>query len=425
MWRYQFLILILTPVIVTYTIIRAIKFNDFRYLTQRFCFTKFNTPQQQKPIWIHAASVGEIIAVIPLIQKIVKLYPTIPIQITSNTNTSAEIVRTQLESNPMIKHYYMPIDWKWAIHKIIITTQPRCIFIVETEIWPNLFSSAYKKNIPIVILNARLSHRTTSAKPWLLHLYREILNNVTKILTRSEQDYGSYLKLGAQKSQLKLIGNIKFSPSNNQSLEAISLARTYVLAASTHEDEELQLVSIWMDLIEHKIVTTDILVIVPRHPERTSTILKQIKKLDIDIKVAIRSKKEPITDSTQIYIADTVGELKQFMPEAKFIFMGGSLISHGGQNIIEPAQLAKAIIFGHYMFNFKDECQLLLDNNAAIQVNNKSELYDNFLELLQNPKKITQLSEAAARVIQNKENTILQRYLTEIEKYIVTQTSTL
>jgi len=417
MWQYQLLILIITPVIVVYTIIRAIKFKNFRYLFQRFCLSKFNKYKQKKPLWIHAASVGEVIAIIPLTQQILKQYTNLPIIITTNTTTSAEIVKTQFVSNPMVKHYYMPIDWKWAVQKIINAINPRCIFIIETEIWPNLFAYSYKKNIPLIILNARLSHRTTSAKPWLLQLYKKTLKNVTQILARSAEDYKSYLKLGALESKLKLIGNIKFASRQEKTLIPISIERPYVLAASTHDNEELQLISMWMKLIKNKIVENEILVIVPRHPERASSIKQQIKNLNAII--SIRSKNESITDITQIYIADTIGELKKFMLNAKFVFMGGSLISHGGQNIIEPAQLAKAIIFGPYMFNFKDESKLLLDNNAAIQINNENELYDMFVQLLQNTIRITQLSESAANVMQNQGNTILQLYLSEIKKYII------
>jgi len=416
MWRYQILILILTPFIVTYTFSRAVKFKNSRYLFQRFCFIKFAKYKDEKPIWFHAASVGEVIAIIPLIKRISKTFPKTPIIITSNTTTSAEIIKTQLCNEQQVQHYYMPIDWEWAVKKIITCLQPRCIFIVETEIWPNLFNISYTRNIPIIILNARLSHRTTTAKPWLLHIYKIILKNVTVILTRSKQDYYSYLKLGAQKSKLKFIGNIKLASSTNNTAKSISLSRPYVVAASTHEDEEKLLTSIWMELIKNKIVTTEFLVIVPRHPERALAISQQLKKLNAN--VSIRNNNEEITDLTNVYIANTVGELKQFMANANFVFMGGSLIPHGGQNIIEPAQLSKAIIFGQYMFNFKDECKLLLDNNAAIQVNNRAELYESFKQLLMNPDKVTQLSESAAKIILKQGNTILEHYFSEIEQYI-------
>lgn len=417
MWRYQLVILMLTPVIVIYTIIRAIKYKDCRYLLQRFCFTQFKTSGEHKnPVWIHAASVGEVIAVIPLIKSIRKHYPALAIQITSNTNTSADIVKNQLACVENLKHYYMPIDWKWAMKKIIKLTQPRCILIVETEIWPNLFCYSQQQQIPLLIINARLSHRTTNAKPWLLTIYKKTLNNTTKILARSIDDYDSYLKLGAKKSNLKLMGNIKLASHTEQTVTSIAFERNYVLAASTHEDEELQLATIWKQLITDKIVSDEILVIVPRHPERANSIAQKIKTLLSNI--AIRSHNDSISDITQIYIADTVGELKQFMVSAKFIFMGGSLIAHGGQNIIEPAQLHKAIIFGQHMFNFKDECKLLIENNAAIQVTNKEELYKSFSDLLQEPKKVKQLANSAVKIIKTQGDNILQHYMLEIKKYL-------
>ncbi len=417
MWRYQFLILILTPVIVVYTIIRALKFKDPRYLLQRFCLNQFKSiPNHTKPIWIHAASVGEVIAVIPLIKSISKQYPNVTIMLTSNTNTSANIVKNQLATIPLLQHYYMPIDWKWAMKKIIKKTQPRCILVVETEIWPNLFSCSHAQNIPVIIINARLSHRTTNAKPWLLTVYKKTLRHTSKILARSIEDYDSYLQLGAQKENLKLMGNIKLASQTAQNIKSLALERNYILAASTHEDEELQLAEVWTQLINNKIVSNELLVIVPRHPERAQSIKQQIKPLLSNI--AIRSHKDTISEQTQIYIADTVGELKQFMIDAQFIFMGGSLITHGGQNIIEPAQLQKAIIFGKHMFNFKDECSLLIENNAAIQVQNKKALYDSFADLMQHPEKIKQLADSAEKIIHTQGNNILQHYMLEIKKYL-------
>ncbi|MFV2060367.1 MAG: 3-deoxy-D-manno-octulosonic acid transferase [Gammaproteobacteria bacterium] len=417
MLRYKLLIFLLTPIIIGYTIIRAVKFKDKRYLQQRLGFIKALNHKQNKPVWIHAASVGEVIAVIPLVQRIQNEYSGTPILITTNTATGAEIVKTQLSSLPQVEHCYMPIDWSWAMTKIIKYIQPRTIFVVETEIWPNLFNSCFSNNIPVIIINARLSHRTTSAKPWLIHIYKNTLSNVSKILARSEEDYNSYLKLGAQKSRLKLVGNIKYAANNATNLKPILLKRPYVLAASTHDDEEKQLSLIWMKLIENKVITNEILVIVPRHPERSHRIEQQLKNSGANL--AIRSKDENISDLTQIYIADTVGELKHFMLNAKFVFMGGSLIPHGGQNIIEPAQLGKAIIFGQHMFNFKYESQQLLDNDAAIQVKTTDALYEQFVLLLQDNNKIDQLSKAARQVMQNQGNTILDQYMMELKPYIV------
>jgi 3-deoxy-D-manno-octulosonic-acid transferase len=417
MWRYKLIILLLTPLIVIYTIFRAVKFKDKHYLLERLGLTNITKNHQKNLIWIHAASVGEVIAVIPLIQRIQNQYPKTPILITTNTTTGAEIVKKQLGSQSTVQHRYMPIDWNWTINKIIKKIQPHCVLIVETEIWPHFYNACFKNNIPIIIINARLSHRTTSAKPWLLNIYKKTLNKVTQVLARSKEDYDNYLKLGTPSSKLKLIGNIKLASINNNNLIPISLGYPYVLAASTHDDEEKQLTSIWMKLIKNKIVTNEILVIVPRHPDRVSDIIQQLKSLNANI--VVRSNNDQITDLTDVYLADTVGELKQFMLEAKFIFVGGSLIPHGGQNIIEPAQLAKAIIFGQYMYNFKNESQLLLDNNAAIQVDNKDELYKQFVNLLQNRTKIKQLSEAALVVIKNQEYSILDQYMSELKKYII------
>jgi len=417
MMKYKFLLFILSPIIVCYTIFRAIKFADLNYLKQRLSLVSITSQTKLvNSIWIHAASVGEVFAVIPLIHQISKQYPHNAIYLTSNTTTSAEIIKTQLSSIANLQHYYMPIDWSWAVQRLVKAFRPRCIIIVETELWPNLYKQCFKQNIPIIIVNARLSHRTTSAKPWLLQLYKELLAKVTLILTRSMEDLTRYQKLGADDSKLKLVGNIKYSYNKDLKITPIQIERPYVLAASTHNDEEIQLVSMWLQLVKRRSVKKELLVIVPRHPDRLFSITQQLKSLNA--KISIRSKNDIIDNSTQIYIADTVGELKQFILGAKFVFMGGSLVAHGGQNIIEAAQLSKAIIFGQHMFNFKNESELLLQNNAAIQVKNITELSEVFVQLLQTPEKIVALSESASSVIHNQENSILQLYMQELEKYI-------
>ena len=296
-----------------------------------------------------------------MILKIQQENPALPITLTSNTITSAAIVKKQLPDN--IQHYYFPLDYRWAMKRIISKIKPKTLFIVETEFWPNLYTLAHKKNIPLIIINGRISEKTLHARNWLKNIYAKILPLVTKVYARSETDQSRFIELGLNSNKIEVLGNIKFSKPDSQVIEPLKLTRSYVLAASTREDEEQLIVEAWKKS-QHD---NRLLVIVPRHPQRLFEILNQLKPFNFNI--SIRSKDEPVTSTTDIYIADTIGELKQFIAGSEFVLMGGSFVEKGGHNILEVAQLGKAVIFGPDMRNFKDEANIFIQYNAGIQCN--------------------------------------------------------
>jgi 3-deoxy-D-manno-octulosonic-acid transferase len=248
---------------------------------------------------------------------------------------------------------------------------------METEIWPNLFSVCQKKLIPLFIINARLSNKTITANTWIRQLLKISLSKVTAIYSRSTKDTESYVLLGANKEKVSTVGNLKLTTglSHQQSStnSAIPEGREYVLVVSTHKDEEYQIYDTWKKL--HR---NELLVIAPRHPERSASIVNQ---LDTNA-IAIRSKNQSISETTEIFLLDTVGELKNYFDRAKVVIMGGSFIPIGGHNILEPASYNCAIITGPYMDNFKEELSLLLDNKAIIHINSKLQAYPQLQKLL-------------------------------------------
>ncbi|MDT8282658.1 MAG: glycosyltransferase N-terminal domain-containing protein, partial [Gammaproteobacteria bacterium] len=254
-------------------------------------------------------------------------------------------------------------DWSINIRRFLRRLAPAALYVVETEIWPNLFAECHRENIPIHIINARLSGKTTAAKPWIRKLLRTSLSYVTSISTRSEDDTLRYISLGADKKIISTIGNLKFTTAlgTDHSTEnrPFQLDREYVLLASTHEDEESQIYKLWKQLAR-----SELLIIAPRHPERGSYICKKLNCKNI----AIRSEGQPIKDQTEVFLLDTVGELKNYFANAKLVIMGGSFVPVGGHNIFEPASANRAIITGPYMDNFKQELELMLANEAIVQV---------------------------------------------------------
>lgn len=362
MWRYRFLLFILFIPLAIYTLWQSIRAFEHRYFLQRLAIL-FNTKIKPGGIWIHAASAGEVNAVVPLILKIHNEQPGTPITLTSNTTTSAAIATKQLPDS--VQHIYFPLDYHWAIKRIVNKINPKAIFIVETEFWPNLYRYVSRKEIPLIIINGRISEKTLHAKKWLRDIYAETLPLVTNVYARSETDKDRFIELGTNPDKIEVLGNIKFSALSSQEIEPVKLDRPYVLAASTRDDEEQFIVEAW----QKAETNNHLLVIVPRHIHRLSEILSQLKKFNLNI--SIRSKNEAITPKTNIYIADTMGELKQFIAGSEFVLMGGSFVEKGGHNILEVAQLGKAVVFGPDMRSFKDEAELFLHYEAGIQCNLK------------------------------------------------------
>jgi len=338
----------------------------YRFLTI-LLWPIFYPAQRNKTIWIHCASVGEVNTYCALHLQLLQQRPDTHFVITTNTTTGAQTVARHNFENT--QHCYLPVESSSAIKRFIKAWQPSQCLIMETEIWPLLYKRCYTNNISISIINARLSHRTLNANNWIKSLYKTSLTQVKQILCKSEQELENFKLLGAEGSKLKVAGNLKFvHASTSHNLHSIKLNnRNYCVAASTHNNEEQQLAALWK-----KLDTDILLVIVPRHPNRSSEIQKQLSSLNINF--AVRSLKQDIKSDTVLYLADTLGELNAFMSAAEFVFIGGSLIKHGGQNILEACRMGRPTLCGPHMFNFTEELDFLLQYKACIQVNDINEL---------------------------------------------------
>jgi 3-deoxy-D-manno-octulosonic-acid transferase len=406
---YRIVVFLLWPVFFFYTLKVALRDKSARYLLQRlgFSYTTTNKPKTKKTYWIHCASVGEVNTYMPLHHKLIKQLPDTNFIITTNTTTGASTVARHACARTT--HYYLPIESSFAIKRFLNAVKADRCFIMETEIWPLLYKHCAQRHISISIINARLSHRTLKANRWIKKIYKTSLQSVEKILCKSEQEVQNFKQLGATTKKLLNAGNLKFSPTNKADThQAIDLnSRRYFVAASTHNDEEQQLAQLWSELN-----TDSVLVIVPRHPNRSKKIQMQLGKLNI--KFSIRSKKQSLDNNTNIYLADTLGELMGFMAGADCVFIGGSLIPHGGQNILEAARLGKNIVCGPHMFNFKDEVALLKAHNGCIQINNTNELKNTFTQLLNSPDE-QHMGENAKKALDDQVN-VVDIYLSELLK---------
>jgi 3-deoxy-D-manno-octulosonic-acid transferase len=256
---YTLLLYALSPVLVLHALILALRNGDARYLRERLGF--YRTQPLRKPIWIHAASVGEVICAEPLVRILQQRLPDRTIILTTATPTGGQVARQRLRQ--YIDQYYLPIDFPGAVGRFFRTFDPCCALIMETEIWLNLYRACARRQTPLLIVNGRLSSRTLNAPSWARHIYTAALSHVSMILARSQRDRDGFIDLGATPARLKVIGNIKFAAiaANTEPSTETALARPYVLAASTHADEELRLVRTWQtrDRRPH------LLVLAPRH----------------------------------------------------------------------------------------------------------------------------------------------------------------
>jgi 3-deoxy-D-manno-octulosonic-acid transferase len=399
----RFLALISLPAII-YTSITAWRNHNLKYLKQRIGFGSF--PDKGVDILVHAASVGEVNAVLPLLNLIHKTHPDKKLLLTVNTPSGYNIATSKLPSE--IECHFLPIDWMFAVKRFIRRVKPKSILIVETEIWPNLYLFAHYLGIPIIIINGRLSEKSTQARPVIRRILSRSLEAVYAVYARSELDANRFIEMSFKAEYLKTPGNLKFASKNKKITEVFNCSRPYVLAASTRPGEERLITEAWLKLK----LDQELLIIVPRHPKRLGTILSDLNKFNI--KTTVRSRKEDITDQTQVYIADTFGELEQFIAGSLFVVMGGSINNYGGQNILEVAQAEKAVLFGPSMNNFLDECHLFIENEAGIQFLNNSQLFETMEHFLNEPE-IREQYAANARELISKMEGITQHYLTELE----------
>ncbi len=396
-----------TPVVLTVSAWQAFRAGEMRLFWQRLGLSL--PSRRDAPLWLHVASVGELMAVLPLIAALRKRYPHLPLLVTTFTPTAARVAADRLP--PGVEHLYLPLDWPGATRRFLGAVRPRAALIVETELWPNLFARAFQEAVPLLIINGRLSSRTSAAQGWIRRLYAGCLQSVTAVLARSEQDADAYIRLGAAPERVYHLGNIKFAqPPEYRRVEPVELGRPYLLAASTHDDEERQLAAVWQGLKR----SDHLLVIAPRHPRRRDAILQQLRSLKME--VAVRSRGEPVTGTTEIYLADTLGELEGFVAGARLVFMGGSLVPRGGHNILEPARLGRPILFGPHMDNFRHESALLLQEEGALQVDTIGELASVLQRTLDGEVPIGRLG-SNARQVMNRQGKVLGRYLEAIGHY--------
>lgn len=333
------------------------------------------SPRSAKPaIWIHAVSVGESIAATPLIKTLQQLYPDYQLVVTTTTPTGSAQIQKTFGND--ILHTYMPYDLPFCLKRFLARTQTKLCIIMETEIWPNTLTLCKKHDIPVLFANARLSERSLKRYLHFHSVMKNLLAQVTWVMAQSQEDADRFVTLGIARDRVAVSGNIKFDleidATLTQSGQALrqqwqSQARPTFIAGSSHEGEESILLEAFQ-IIKHTFPNA-LLIIVPRHPERFDRVFQLCQKTNFSVG---KRSTQASAQACDIYLGDTMGELRLLYAASDIAFVGGTLVPVGGHNLIEPAALGLPILSGPHLENCEEIGRLLRKANALAHVEDAS-----------------------------------------------------
>ena len=402
------LAIIISPIIIIYRILKGKE--DPKRIGEKFCI--YSKKKSNKNIWIHAASVGELMSIIPVIRKLEKNKKIKNILLSTSTTSSAKIFnKLKLKKT---SHVYFPLDNNYIVKRFINYWKPELAIFIDSEIWPNMFKNLYLQDIPIIIMNARITKHSFNKWQNFPNFANQVFGNITLALPQNLETL-KYLKLLKVKN-IKTAGNLKYyGQKNNQDYLSKLLKNKFKdfkvwCAASTHYNEEILIGNLHKKLKkrEKKLIT----IIIPRHINRSNEIKEALNKLNLNC--ITHSSNQKIKKNTDIYLVDSYGESSRFYNLTNVSFVGGSIIKHGGQNPLEPARLGNYIVSGPYVKNFKEIYTFLNNLKMSSFTSDILKIENLILKKLKNKtpnrniKKITKIG-----------NDVLEKNLFYINEYLV------
>ena len=377
-------------------------------------------PRLDRCIWIHAVSVGEVVAAVPLIRALGRRFPDRPLLVTTVTPTGAARVASLFGDE--VHHTYIPFEAPHVVDRFFSATNPDIALVLETEIWPNLYRGCGVRDIPLVLVSARISPKSLRNYRRLLPLFRETLSHGIVIAAQSEADAERFLSLGAAPERTRVTGNIKFDvelptdlPIRGREVRAdLFLDRSVWIAASTHEGEEEIVLAAHQALLKNR--PDVLLVLVPRHPQRFAAVREMIVKRGMS--VVSRTDGASCSTSTQVFLGDTMGELTLFYAASDVAFVAGSLVPIGGHNLLEPAALGLPLLSGPHVFNAQEIADMFVANGSCKLVQDSAELAAAVEDLLSDPETASRLGQAGREILERNRGS-LDRLMAMIEPLMV------
>jgi 3-deoxy-D-manno-octulosonic-acid transferase len=396
--------------------------KSLRYISERFGDVPPKViPKSAGCIWLHAVSVGEVLAALPLARKLKDTFPGRPLLISTVTVTGQKVARERFDFADGI--FYFPFDWAWVVRRVLRAIKPACIVVVETEIWPNFLREARRAGASVIFANGRISERSFRRHQRALNtlgfvlrgFYKSVLSNASLFLMQSEGDAQRVLALGAPPDRVMVTGNIKYDsqvPPENpiETWLANSVARQgrrpLIVAGSVTSGEE-PLVLIAFGVLQGQMPNA-LLVLAPRKPDRFDAAARHIeesqrafvRRSQIDLARSADANTEVFTPGASVFLLDSIGELAGLYRLADAVFVGGSLVPAGGHNILEPAGFAKPPLFGPSMENFQSVAAMFLARGAARQVENPEDLGVAWIELIQGKEQGDRMGEIARALVE-------------------------
>lgn len=393
-----------------YVFIRKKWHKDFPF---RFgCFSRdFLARISSGPnIWVHAVSVGEVAAVLPLLQEFSKKFPQYRIVLSTVTQSGNAYARQRL--GPLAEVIYAPLDFSWIVKKFIRTIKPKIYIAAETELWPNLYLSLKAHSVAVIQINGRISDQSYARYSKFKFLTKRVLSSVDVFCMQSPLDAHRIVELGAPIERVQVVGNLKFditAQGAELKLESFGYKSTdqILVAGSTHPGEEEILLDIYQALAGK--FQNLRLVLAPRHIERSDEVANLVRQNGLKaVKYSLIDQAIKPLDSQSILVVDRIGQLVTFYQLAKMVFIGKTLTAQGGQNMIEPAFFGKTVLVGPHTQNFQDVMRLFLESMAVIQVKDKEELKVRIQELLRSPDKLTYVGTLAKEVVARQKGAALK-----------------
>ena len=398
---YSIATFLLTPVVLFRLASRGIKAPAyFRRWKERFGI--FPNPNFKQSILIHAVSVGEVNAAIPLIKALMETYKEHDFVITTVTPTGSDRVQ-QIFGNSVF-HLYLPYDLSGAVKRFLKKIKPDLAVVMETEIWPNLFRLCKKRDIPIVVANARLSELSLKGYKWVQSLATMAVNNTKFVAAQTQTDADRMIRLGCDADKIYVVGSLKFDIIIEQDIikkgQAIHkhVAQNHLIwiAASTHQEDELELLEAYSYL--KKKHPSLLLIIVPRHPERFQVTTQAC--IQKGFNTQLRSKCGLYDIDADVFIVDTMGEMLEFYAASDIAFVGGSIANIGGHNVLEAAVFKLPVLVGPNTHNFAEITQLLHDCGGSYLVNDSDDIIRHMEELIKKPQQRKKMGLAAFKLVE-------------------------
>jgi len=372
------------------------------------------------PIWLHAVSVGEVMAATPLALELASRRPDLPLLVSTVTDTGRAVAEQRL---PARQYVFFPLDFGWAVRPALDRLRPRAVLLTETEIWPNFIRACGMRGIPVVLINGRISPRSFPRYRRVRPLFAKVLQGIGLFCMQTSQDAARILELGAPEDRVHVVGNLKFDLAMAghageglavRTMLGLPNARPVLVAGSTHRGEEGSVLKAFQ--AARRTAADLLLLLAPRHPERLAEVegllaqagLQWVRRSRLPAPcapacaTADRSQQAglPVKELPPVILLDTMGELARLYAAGTIVYVGGSLVPIGGHNVLEAAAYARPVLFGPHMGNFAEMARLFLEQGAGLQVRDATELGEQIVRLLAEPAAARRMGEVGRSIVE-------------------------